>query len=316
MSTPAIEILSLTYRYGERTAVRDLSLSVEEGIIFGLLGPNGGGKTTTFNVLATRYRVAPGVARIAGYDVATAADEVRRHIGVVFQSPALDGKLTVAENLTHHGHLYGLRGRELAFRIENALRVVGMADRAGDRVEHLSGGMRRRVEIAKVLVHAPRVLLMDEPTTGLDPTARATLWQHLRQLRARDGVTILITTHLFEDAENCDRIGILDRGTLVAVGTPDELKAAVGGETLIIFTDQPDDLLERLKVDFPDLEASIVRDHVRAEHPEAHALIPRLVELYGPSIRAITFGRPGLADAFFKFTGHEFEDEEESAPGV
>ena len=306
----AIEISGLTYRYGDRTAVQDLHLTVGRGQIFGLLGPNGGGKTTTFNAITTRFRLPAGVVRVAGFDVALDACHVRRRIGVVFQSPALDLKLTVTENLRHHGHLYGLAGKELGDRIERTLRLVGLADRAGELVEQLSGGMRRRVEIAKVLLHEPEILIMDEPTTGLDPAARATIWQHLRQLRNQRGVTILLTTHLFDDAERCDRIAILDRGRLVADGTPDELKAAVGGEVLIVEAEELDDLASRMERDFAELRISIIRDHIRAEHPSVHALVPQLMESYGSLIRSLRIGRPTLADAFYKFTGHEFDDAE------
>ena len=304
---PAIELHNLVCRYGDRVAVAGISLAVEPGSIFGVLGPNGGGKSTTFRVLATLRPPQEGSARVAGYDVVQDAGQVRRRIGVVFQEAALDDKLTVRENLTHHGHLYGLRGSELRARIERVLENVALLDRADELVEKLSGGLKRRAEIAKVLLHEPEVLLLDEPTTGLDPGARAALWQQLRRLRDEHGCTVLMATHLFEDAEQCDQIAILDRGKLVGLGTPQQLKRLVGGEVLTLECDDAEGVVRELPRIVPGAEPMRVGEQIRLEHPEAHRLVPQLVEVFGERIRAIRLGQPTLADVFFKLAGHEFD---------
>ena len=304
----AIELHNLVFRYGDRTAVQGISLTVEAGAIFGMLGPNGGGKSTTLRVLSTLAAPTEGTALVAGYDVVDQPDQVRQAIGVAFQNPALDLKLTVRENLRHHGHLYGLSGHELRHRIDRAVSDVGLADRADDLVETLSGGMRRRAEIAKVLLHEPQVLLLDEPTTGLDPGARAALWQQLKRLRAERGCTVLMATHLFEDAEQCDRIAIIDQGRLAGTGTPDELKRMVGGEVLTLQCDDPESVLEGLRNLLPDAEPTCVGNQLRIEHPIAHNVVPQLAEQFGDRVRSIRLGQPTLADVFFKLTGHEFNE--------
>src|SRR5665213_1408050 len=227
---PIVEIHNLTHRYGQRIALDDFSLQVNDGDIFGFLGPNGSGKTTLFRILSALIPVAPGYVRLFGLDAAEARDEIRRQIGVVFQSPSLDKQLTAEENLICQGHLYGLRGADLRGRVEQALAAVGLGDRAAERVDSFSGGMRRRVEVAKGLLHRPRVLLLDEPSTGLDPAARIDMWRHLREINQRDGVTILVTTHLMEEADRCTRLAVLAKGRLVAADTPAALKERIGGE--------------------------------------------------------------------------------------
>lgn len=213
-----IELQGLTHNYGTRLALNQLSFTVSPAEIFGLLGPNGSGKTTLFRILSTLMIPTGGLARIQGFDVAREATRIRQHIGIVFQARSLDLKLTVQENLRHQGHLYGLSRGKLKSRIFEVLGRVGLRDRAKDPVETLSGGMQRRVELAKGLIHSPAVLLLDEPTTGLDPGARLDLWQYLRMLRDEEGVTVLVTTHLMEEAEYCDRLAILSEGKLVALG--------------------------------------------------------------------------------------------------
>ncbi len=234
-----ISVANISHRYGERLALDQLSFEVHRSEIFGLLGPNGGGKTTLFRLLSTLLPLQSGSANVVGFDLATQSQQIRTLIGVTFQSPSLDGKLTVQENLKHQAHLYGISGAPMRERIENALQHLGLTDRKHDLAESLSGGLKRRVEIAKGLLHAPQVLLLDEPSTGLDPGARHDLWKYLKQLQREDGVTILITTHLMEEAEQCDRLGILHQGELVALGTPDELRASVGGDCLTIHAEQP-----------------------------------------------------------------------------
>ena len=220
----------LTHNYGTRVALKNLSFRVEPGEIFGLLGPNGSGKTTLFRILSTLMVPTGGHARIAGFDVTTEPNRVRQSTGIVFQARSVDIKLTVAENLMHQGHLYGLSGARLQQRSREVLARVGLTDRAKDMVETLSGGQQRRVELAKGLIHSPAVLLLDEPSTGLDPGARRDLWQYLRVLCDEHGVSVLVTTHLMEEAEHCDRLAILNYGELVAFGTPSALKAEIGGD--------------------------------------------------------------------------------------
>lgn len=237
-----LEVENLSYAYPERRALDNVSLSVSCGEIFGLLGPNGSGKTTLFKILSTLMRITSGTVHILGYNLATEVRMIRDFLGVVFQHPGLDGKLTIVENLRHHGHLYGLSGKVLQHRISELLECFGVSDRAKERVEILSGGLQRRVEIAKSLLHSPRVLLLDEPTSGLDITARQQLNDYLGVLAQTEDILVFMTTHLLEDAETCDRVGILDVGRLVALGEPDELKAEVGGDVILIESTNSDTL--------------------------------------------------------------------------
>src|SRR5258708_4337451 len=232
MTDSLLVVEALTHRYGERVALNKVNFQVAKGEIFGLLGPNGGGKTTLFRILSTLVAPREGSVRMFGLDVVREQGEIRRRIGVVFQSPSLDRKLTVLENLRHQGHLYNLRGAGLQSRIDLLLSRFGMADRKGDLVETLSGGQRRRVELAKGLLHKPQVLLLDEPSTRLDPRVPLELSDYLERLRDEDGMTILLTTHLMEEADRCDRLAILDRGQLVALSTPRELKKQIGGDVI------------------------------------------------------------------------------------
>src|SRR3954467_1910464 len=240
MSTsPAVEIAHLAYRYGDREAIHDLSLSIAEREIFAILGPNGSGKTTLFRVLSTLIPLQQGDVRIFGRDLRTNAAAIRSQLGIVFQSPSIDKKLTVIENVIHHGRLYGLGGRELRARADEMLARLGLADRRKELVEQLSGGLRRRVELATGMLHRPRLLLLDEPSTGLDPGARSDLWQYLEQVRDSDGVTVVLTTHLLEEAQRADRIAIMHKGELSALNTPVALQAAVGGDSITIRTSDP-----------------------------------------------------------------------------
>ena len=245
-ATLAIRVNGLSHWYGSRQALDNVDFEVAAGEIFGLLGPNGGGKTTLFRILSTLLPVQKGRVDLLDFDVAGQAARVRSAIGVTFQSPSLDRKLTVRENLVTQGHLYGLSGARLRTRIETLLARLNLADRAGDRVESLSGGLARRVEIAKGLLHDPEVLLLDEPSTGLDPGARLDLWRYLQDLRLEAGVTVLVTTHLMEEADHCDRLAILDSGRLVALGTPVELRNSIGGDCLTINSAAPDELACRV----------------------------------------------------------------------
>jgi ABC-2 type transport system ATP-binding protein len=307
----AIEVDGLTHHYGPRCALDSVAFSVAPGEVFGLLGPNGGGKTTLFRVVSTLLPVQEGRVRILGFDARTQPDEVRSRIGVTFQSPSLDGKLTVAENLRHQGHLYGLWGRSLRERIDLLLSRLGLTDRARDRAESLSGGLKRRVEIAKGLLHDPRVLLLDEPSTGLDPGARIDLWRYLQQLRREHAVTVLVTTHLMEEAERCDRLGILNRGDLVALDTPENLRASVGGDCLTIQCDTPDALAERITSRF-GVPVQRVGGTLRIERERGHELLRELVEAFPDDVRSVSLGKPTLEDVFIDRTGHRFWEAEQA----
>lgn len=311
----AVELRNLTHRYGEREALHSLMLTVRPGEIFGLLGPNGGGKTTLFRVLSTQMAPTSGHAYIFGRDVVGEAGAVRAMLGVVFQNPSLDKKLTAAENLLHQGHLYGLSGTDLRTRISVALEMTGLSGRAGERVEQFSGGMQRRVEVAKALLHDPRLLLLDEPSTGLDPGARRDLMEQLVRLREEAGVTSLLTTHLMEEAEKCDRVAIIDQGHLVALGTPDELKGKCGVEVLILESPQPK-RLQSLIDDRFRCQPSVLGNSVRIEVPPSGTtgapsgaqLLTQLKESFPEYVEAARVGRPTLEDVFIHATGHRFEE--------
>lgn len=306
---PAIVVSHVSHRYGSRLAVDDLSLEVREGEIFVFLGPNGSGKTTLFRVLSTLIPLQDGSATILGHDLQSETYAVRSALGIVFQAPSLDKKLTVAENLHHQGRLYGLPATELRSRSEKMLAALGVADRAGDLVETLSGGMRRRVELAKGMLHQPRLLLMDEPSTGLDPGARADLWRYLRQVREAEGVTIVLTTHLLEEAERADRIAIMHHGRLAALDTPAALQASVGGDSITIRTERPAELAEQVREKF-QCEATVLDGTVRLEQPDGHQWISRLVEAFPGEIQTVTLGKPTLEDVFIDRTGHRFLNDE------
>jgi ABC-2 type transport system ATP-binding protein len=303
--SPAVEISHLAHRYGEREAIHDLSVSIAEREIFAILGPNGSGKTTLFRVLSTLIPLQQGEVRILGHDVRTEAAAIRSQLGIVFQSPSIDKKLTVMENVVHHGRLYGLGGRDLQTRADEMLARLGLADRRREIVEQLSGGLRRRVELATGMLHRPRLLLLDEPSTGLDPGARSDLWQYLEQVRDSDGVTVVVTTHLLDEAQRADRIAIMHTGNLAALDTPVALQAAVGGDAITIRTSDPAALSADIERQL-NAVAKIVDGSVRLEQTNGHQWIPRLVEAFPDRIESITLGKPTLEDVFIHFTGHRF----------
>ena len=306
---------NLDHRYENRTALNGVSFDVRPAELFGLLGPNGSGKTTLFRILSTLMIPTAGRALVMGCDSAKDAASLRRQIGVVFQAQSVDGKLTAYENLWHQGHLYGLRGASLKQRVGEILERVGLADRAKERVETFSGGMQRRIELAKGLLHHPEVLLLDEPTTGLDPGARRDLWQYLQILRDEENVSVLVTTHLMEEAERCDRLAIMNEGNLVALGTPAELKSEIGGDVIMLDAAHDAGLLaEHIRERFR-VEASVKGNQVRIERKEGHRFVPDLVEAFPGEIQAISVSKPALEDVFIHRTGHKFWSEErEAAP--
>jgi ABC-2 type transport system ATP-binding protein len=310
---PVISVQNLVHRYDNRTALNGVSFDVRPAELFGLLGPNGSGKTTIFRILSTLMIPSGGRAVVMGYDAANDPASLRRQIGVVFQAQSVDAKLTAYENLWHQGHLYGLRGSLLHHRIGEMLARVGLADRAKERVETFSGGMQRRIELAKGLLHHPGVLLLDEPTTGLDPGARRDLWQYLQTLRDEEHVSVLVTTHLMEEAERCDRLAIMNEGNLVALGTPTELKSEIGGD--IILLDAAHDaalLAQHIGARF-DVETAVLGNQVRIEREDGHHFVPDLVEAFPGEIQAISVSKPALEDVFIRRTGHKFWSEEREA---
>ena len=307
---PVISVHNLVHRYDNRTALNGVSFDVRPAELFGLLGPNGSGKTTLFRILSTLMIPTSGRALVMGCDAVQDAPNLRRQIGVVFQAQSIDPKLTAYENLWHQGHLYGLRGSLLKKRIEEILTRVGLADRASERVETFSGGMQRRIELGKGLLHHPGVLLLDEPTTGLDPGARRDLWQYLQILRDEEHVSVLVTTHLMEEAERCDRLAILNEGNLVALGTPTDLKSEIGGD--IIMLDAAHDatsLAEHIRARF-HVEATVMGSQVRVEREGGHRFVPDVVEAFPGEIQAISVSKPALEDVFINRTGHKFWNEE------
>jgi ABC-2 type transport system ATP-binding protein len=308
-----ISVQSLIHRYGERTALDGVSFDVQSAELFGLLGPNGSGKTTLFRILSTLMISTGGRATILGSDVARDANTARRHIGVVFQAQSIDVKLTAEENLWHQGHLYGLRGAALKARIQEMLGRVGLADRAREKAETFSGGMQRRLELAKGLLHHPGVLLLDEPTTGLDPGARRDLWQYLAVLRDEEKVTVLVTTHLMEEAERCDRLAILNEGKVVALGTPNELKQEIGGDVIVLDVRDPESVAERMRQRF-HLDAHVLQGKVRLEREQGHRFITEVVEAFPGEIDAVSVSKPTLEDVFIRRTGHRFWTENNEEP--
>lgn len=304
MNNP-VETRSLRRLFGARLALDDVNLAVAEGEIFGLLGPNGGGKTTLFRILGTLLPPSGGTAWICGHDVVAESAAVRSSLGVVFQSPSLDPQLTVAENMRCGGSLYGLHGVELEKRWRETAAALRVEDRANDLVKNLSGGLQRRVEIAKSLLPRPRVLLLDEPSTGLDPVARVELWAILERLRMEVGLTTVLTTHLMDEAERCGRVAILHRGRLLACDAPEALRATVGADVLTLACAHPAGVAERLRSEFGWV-AEARGELVRAEVPRAHAEIARVVEAFPDEVTSATAGRPTLEDVFVRLTGESF----------
>ena len=297
-----ISVDNLTHRYNGRTALASVSIEVRAGEVYGLLGPNGSGKSTLFRILSTMMSPTAGRARVAGFDVTTEPDKVRRHVGVIFQSQSLDRKLTVAENLRAQGRLFGLTGAALKARQEEVLSRLGLADRRNELIAALSGGLRRRVEVAKALLHEPKVLLMDEPSTGLDPGARRELWQYIQELRTARGVTVLLTSHILDEAERCDRLLLLHQGRAVAEGAPDVLKARIGGDVVVLDVAEPAALRDQIARQFA-VEPGISDGAIRVEIANGHRFITEVVEAFPGLIRSVALHKPTLEDVFLDETG-------------
>ena len=301
-----IQVQDLTHRYGARVALRNVTFEVKKGEVFGLLGPNGGGKSTLFRILSTMMVPTEGRATIAGDDVVRNPAAVRRHVGVVFQTQSLDKALTVEENLRAQGHLHGLSGPELRDRMARAMERLGLADRSKDLVETLSGGLRRRVEIAKALLHRPQVLLMDEASTGLDPAARRDLTRHIEELRNREGVTILLTTHVLEEADRCDRLALLHEGSIVAMGSPAELRSRIGGDVVVLESADAGSLASGIESRF-GLKTAALDGRVRVEIANGHRFIAEVVEAFPGAIQSVGLHKPTLEDVFVRETGASIE---------
>jgi ABC-2 type transport system ATP-binding protein len=309
--TPAIEVSGLTRRFKSFTAVDGISFSANAGEVFGFLGPNGAGKTTTVRVLCTLIRPSAGTAHVAGFDVVRQHNDVRRSIGIIFQDPSLDDRLTARENLRFHAMIYKVPRAEVNSRIADALDWMELADRAGDLVRNFSGGMKRRLEIARGLQHAPRVLFLDEPTLGLDPQTRSRIWERLLRLRRERDTTLFLTTHYMDEAENCDRIAIIDHGRIIALDTPAKLKAQVQGDCIHLET--ADDAAAETEVR-QRYGVEVVRDatglHFEVEN--GASFVPGLVRELSVAVRTVSVRPPTLEDVFLKMTGREIRDDEAS----
>ena len=302
MSDPAVHVQNVSHQYGDHTALRDVTLEIPSGSLYGVLGPNGSGKTTLFRILATLMPPSRGTAAVFGLDTTTDATAVRQRLGAVFQDCALDENLTVAENLRFQGAMYGLRGTALRTRMTDLLNRLDVADRAHDAVKTLSGGLQRRVDLARGLLHRPDLVLLDEPTSGLDPVARRAFWTAIDRLRRSEGTTLLLATHLMDEAERCDRVAILSDGACVAEGTPSSLKAALGDETLWLASDDPDALRDRVDAQF-GVTARVVGATVQVDAPDAPALLSSIYAALGDRITSATVREPTLDDVFTVHAG-------------
>jgi ABC-2 type transport system ATP-binding protein len=310
--TAAITVRGLTKSFGEVRAVRGVDFEVATGEVFGFLGPNGAGKTTTINMLCTLAKPTSGEARVAGHDVVSERDEVRRNIGLVFQDPTLDGYLTAQQNLKLHAELYGVQSDLVAPRMHQVMEMVGLWDRKDSVVSTFSGGMRRRLEIARGLMHSPRVLFLDEPTIGLDPQTRRSIWDYIRELKEREEITIFMTTHYMDEAEWCDRIAIMDHGEIVALDSPEALKAGVGQDRITIHIDDDEAAIAALGRQF-GVEAQVREGAVVFGVPSGEQFVPRLFAEFELPIRSVSVSRPTLDDVFMSYTGSTIRDAEEDS---
>jgi ABC-2 type transport system ATP-binding protein len=309
---PAVSVRGLAKRYGEVEAVRGIDLDVRPGETFGFLGPNGAGKSTTINILCTLVTPTDGSATVAGHDVVTERDEVRRNIGLVFQDPTVDAYLTAQQNLRFHAELYGMPRALVPDRIRQVLEMVALWDRRADRVQTFSGGMKRRLEIARGLLHSPRVLFLDEPTVGLDPQTRLAIWGYINELKQAEDITIFLTTHYMEEAEYCDRIAIIDRGEIVVLDTPQALKASVGKDRVQLHTADDEAAIAALESHF-GLAAGMHEGAVTFSVGSGEEFVPRLFAELGVPIRSVSVARPSLDDVFLAYTGSTIRDAEASS---
>ena len=306
-----ISVAGLTKRYGEIEAVRGIDFEVARGETFGFLGPNGAGKTTTIKILCTLANATSGTAIVAGHDAASERDAVRRDIGLVFQDTTLDTYLTAEQNLRFHAELYGVPKAAVAPRMRQVLDMVDLWDRKDSLVSTFSGGMRRRLEIARGLLHAPRVLFLDEPTVGLDPQTRSSIWRYINELKGREDITIFLTTHYMDEAENCDRIAIIDHGKIVAIDTPEALKASIGKDRVQIQTADDAAAIAALAETF-GIEAALRDGAVTFSVAAGEQFVPRLFAGFPVPIKSVSVSRPSLDDVFMSYTGTTIRDAEAS----
>lgn len=309
MAETIIDVDNLTKKFGDFVAVDHVNFDVKSGEVFGFLGPNGAGKTTTISMLVTLLAPTEGHATVSGYDIVSQQDEVRHSIGIVFQEPSLDERLTAAENLEFHAVLYNMPASERDDRIRHVLDMVQLSDRADDRVERFSGGMKRRLEIARGLLHTPRVLFLDEPTIGLDPQTRRHMWDYIRDLREREDITIFLTTHYMEEAEFADRIAIMDHGEIVALDTPAALKKRVGGDVVTVRTSDIQTDAGAIESQF-DVNVQQQDETLRFEVADGESFIPQFVREFSGTIQTISLRQPTLDDVFLKLTGRTIRDAE------
>jgi len=308
----AIAVRDLARRFGELEAVKGVSLDVTEGEVFGFLGPNGAGKTTTISMLCTLLRPTSGQASVAGFDVARQRSDVRRSIGLVFQQTTLDDTLTAEQNLLFHAYAYGVPRHVREPRMRELLTLVELWDRRGSRVRTFSGGMKRRLEIARGLLHHPRVFFLDEPTLGLDPQTRRRIWEYLAELRSRERLTIFLTTHYMDEAEQADRIAIIDHGRIVALDTPARLKSHVGGDLITLVTSDGDSAADEVRTRY-GLAPSVADGTVSFQVPAGESFLPGFVRSFGQPLEAISLRRPTLDDVFLHLTGSEIRDQRADA---
>ena len=307
-TAPAIEVQELRRTFGDFTAVDGVSFEVPRGEIFGFLGPNGAGKTTTISMLCTLLRPSGGRAFIGGKDVERDADAVRRQIGLIFQDTTLDERLTARENLAFHGEIYGMTRDDIRDRVAEMLGRVRLDDRKDSMVMTFSGGMKRRLEIARGLMHHPTALFLDEPTIGLDPQTRRSLWEYAQSLRDAEGVTIFLTTHYMDEAEACDRIAIIDNGKIIALDTPSGLKARLGGDVVTVSTEDNAAMAREIEEHF-GIEPRVTEDDVEFRVDHGDEFVPRLFAQLSHAIQTVSIRRPTLDDVFVTLTGREIRDE-------
>lgn len=310
MTDNAVKVQDLTKSFGDFEAVRGISFEVESGETFGFLGPNGAGKSTTISILCTLLTPTSGLAEVGGFDVATQRDQVRRNIGLVFQETTLDVYLSATQNLEFHAELYGVPRDLVAPRMRQVLEMVDLWDRKDSLVETFSGGMKRRLEIARGLMHSPRVLFLDEPTVGLDPQTRSSIWKYMYELRDEEDITIFLTTHYMDEADHCDRIAIMDEGQIVAIDSPTALKAQVGLDTVLIGTNDDNHALAKLRDDF-NIDATVTDGLVRFGVPDGESFVPKLFNT-SIEINSVSVAKPSLDDVFMEFTGNTIRDAETS----
>ncbi len=310
--TPAVDVDHLAKRYGELEAVKGVSFSVAEGETFGFLGPNGAGKSTTISMLCTLVDPTSGSARVAGYDVVRERSLVRQNIGLVFQDTTLDDYLTAEENLRFHAELYGVPKATIGERLRAVMEMVGLWERRRSLVRTYSGGMKRRLEIGRGLLHSPRVLFLDEPTVGLDPQTRSSIWGYINDLKRRERITIFLTTHYMDEAEYCDRIAIMNAGEIVVLDTPEALKASVGKDRVVIQTADDNAAIAALNDRF-GIDAAVHEGNVTFAVPGGEQFVPRLFAELGVPIRSVSVARPSLDDVFMSYTGTTIRDAEASS---